>query len=446
MYFETLELKNFGPFSKYTASFSPNGVNIISGPNGVGKTQLIGAIIFSLLGKTVVDIVPKGKHPSEVSLSICEGQITELINSSYDERNPKIQITGQTSELNSTNLILADYLRNVLQCQDSPQLLLSDSHRLDVSLSDDEISIISQLQSKNKEIVNLVENLSRGSKKGEISASYLSEGQRNIAIFLKEFVSRQNTNSSIPLILDGLFPSFAWDGMKIIASLLDQLCQKDQVILVTNSNAELYIQSENIKSHQKLEYNPSGDISSLSYNYFPRQYNRKARTRKLGKHQYVRGQRIQIEENRYYEFKEVKGNNPVRAISSIVDEYAVAFLNMGRKGVGRIYWGISDDRNVVGVNLGANERDELRRLVTEKLHQIEPPVAPSGYEINILPVLDFEKNNQNLFLVEVKIPYSQSEFLFSTGKGKVYIKTDAGKKKLSAQELQREILTRHNRQ
>jgi hypothetical protein len=446
MHFETLELKNFGPFSKYKASFSPNGVNIITGPNGVGKTQLIGAIIFSLMGKTVVDIVAQGKFPSEVTLSICEGQITELISSSYDERNPKIQITRQTSQLNSTKLVLADYLRNVLQGQDSPQLLLSGSHRLDVSLSYDEISIISQLQSKNTEIINLVGNLSRSSKKGEISTSYLSEGQRNIVIFLKEFVSRQSTNSSIPLILDDFFPSFAWEERKVIGSLLDQLCQRDQVILLTNSNAELFIQSENIKSHQKLEYDPSGNISSLSYTYFPRQYTRKAKTHKLDKHQYVRGQRIQIEENRYYEFKEVKGDNPVRSISSIVDEYAVAFLNMGRKGVGRIVWGVSDDRKVVGVNLGANERDELRRLVTEKLHQIEPPVAPSGYEINTLPVLDSEKNNQNLFLVEIKIPSSQSEFLFSTGKGEVYIKTDAGKKKLSAQELQREILARHNRQ
>ena len=48
-------------------------------------------------------------------------------------------------------------------------------------------------------------------------------------------------------------------------------------------------------------------------------------------------------------FKEVKGDNPVRSISSIVDEYAVAFLNIGRKGVGRVYWGVSDDRKVVGV-------------------------------------------------------------------------------------------------
>jgi DNA repair exonuclease SbcCD ATPase subunit len=101
MYFETLELKNFGPFSKYKASFSPNGVNIISGSNGVGKTQLIGAIIFSLIGKTVVDIVPKGIFPSEVTLSIREGQITELISSIYNGRNSKIQITRHTSQLNS---------------------------------------------------------------------------------------------------------------------------------------------------------------------------------------------------------------------------------------------------------------------------------------------------------------------------------------------------------
>ncbi|VAW30581.1 hypothetical protein MNBD_CHLOROFLEXI01-4269 [hydrothermal vent metagenome] len=233
--------------------------------------------------------------------------------------------------------------------------------------------------------------------------------------------------------------------MQLVGNLLDDISQRDQVILLAFSDVNLNMKMENIKTHQEILVSYPGNISSLAYNYFPRQVLQKTKATKYDIHQFVLGQHIQVEENRYYEFKEVKGNNPVRSISSIVDEYAVAFLNMGRKGVGRIYWGVTDDGNVVGVNLNVKERDKLRRLVTEKLHQIEPPVAPSGYEINLYPVVNYDDEDLNLFLVEVKVSSSKSEILFSTGKREVYIKTDAGRRKLSPQEIQREILERHNK-
>ena len=136
MYFDTLELENFGPFSKYKVSFSPNGINLITGANGSGKTQLVGGIIFSLLGRKVIDIVPNGKIPSEVSLSICDGQQVENIKSHYSGGNKRtVQITRKTSQPNSHDFTMSDYLRLMLQGRDSAQLLLSDNQRLDISLS-----------------------------------------------------------------------------------------------------------------------------------------------------------------------------------------------------------------------------------------------------------------------------------------------------------------------
>lgn len=446
MYFSTLEVKNFGPFPEYKTSFSPNGVNIVVGPNESGKTQLIGAIVFSLLGKSVVDITPMGNLPSEVNLSICEEQITEIINSRYDKNNPEIQIFKRTSApSDSGNMVLANYLRNVLKNHDGPQLLLSYDRTLDFSLSKKEIDIISNFQWQSKEIQDSWNELQQGLASREGSLSHLSEGYRSIAAFLKEYLYRKNTNRSIPLIIDDFISIFDSAGMELISKLIDDICQRDQVIILTFPGVNLSIKDENIKTQQNIIFSPSKDISSLSYNYFPRQVLRKANATEYDGHQFVRGQQIHVEENRYYEFKEIKGNNPIRSIINIVDDYAVAFLNMGRKGVGRIYWGVTDDGNVVGVNLNVKERDELRRLVTEKLHQIEPPVAPSAYEINLYPVVDYDEEDLNLFLVEVKIPSSKSEYLFSTGKGEVYIKTDGGRKKLSPQEIQREILERHHK-
>ncbi|MBT3315803.1 MAG: AAA family ATPase [Anaerolineae bacterium] len=444
MYFDTLEIKNFGPISEFKTSFSPNGVNIIEGLNGSGKTQLVGSIVFSLLGKNVIDIHPTGKTPSEVNLSIQDEEIIEFIKSKYDETSSEIQITKQTSDAaNSDAMVLTNYLINVLKRQNGCQLILSYDHRYNISFSQQEINTFSNFQWENKEIQDSWDSLRQGLERGKGSLKHLSEGQQLIIGFLQEYLYRKNTNHSIPLILDSFFPSLNWAGMKLIGNLISDISKRDQVIILTSQIAHLNIRTDDIKTQQEIAFSPSQNISALAYNYFPRRIFQKDKQIKHSKNQFVYGEHIQVDENRYYEFKEVKGNNSTRSIISIVDIYTVAFLNKGRKGVGRIYWGVTDDGIVVGVKLESSERDKLRRLVTEKLHQIEPPLAPSSYEINLHPVK--KEKSPDLYLVEVKIPSSESELLYSTGKGDVYIKTDAGKKKLSAQELQREILERHNK-
>ncbi len=54
-----------------------------------------------------------------------------------------------------------------------------------------------------------------------------------------------------------------------------------------------------------------------------------------------------MEETRFFEFKEIKGANPVNSIKNTCDEYVVSFLNSNG---GSVFWGIRDnDRIVVGV-------------------------------------------------------------------------------------------------
>ncbi len=155
---------------------------------------------------------------------------------------------------------------------------------------------------------------------------------------------------------------------------------------------------------------------------------------------YVLEQPVAVEETRYHEFKEIKGLNPVRSIRKIVDEYVVAFLN--REG-GRIYWGIRDeDRVVVGVRLNFRQRDEVRRAITDQVSRIQPALAPSAYQINFHEVYQDGQAVTDLFLVEVVVPRSQTNLLYFTGINEVFVKTDAGKKKLSGLELQDEIVRR----
>lgn len=256
--------------------------------------------------------------------------------------------------------------------------------------------------------------------------------------FAQEFVKRQNMDRSIPLLIDHVSQLFDQVGLKLIGDLLENIGRRDQVIILASPNGISNIIQESVRTCRELELPSTRFLASLSYNYYPRPV-RRVLEGTVGA-RFVLGQPMRIEENRYYEFKEVKGTNPVRAIGAVVDQYAVAFLNVGDHGIGRIYWGVRDtDRIVVGVKLSFRERDEIRRLVTEKLHQIQPPIAPSAYEVKIHPVHDSGGVVPDLFIVEVKIPSSPSDILYATGKDEVYVKTDAGKKRLPPLRFRRRL-------
>ncbi len=157
--------------------------------------------------------------------------------------------------------------------------------------------------------------------------------------------------------------------------------------------------------------------------------------------QFILHQSVTIEETRHYEFKEIKGSNPVDTIKNTVDEYVVAFLNSEG---GSIYWGIRDaDRVVLGVPLDSSQRDKLRRLVSEKLSQILPAVAPTAYRIEFHPVYEESGSSaQDRFVVEVIAPQVSASNLYFTGSNEAWVKTDGGKKKLKGPELQDEIIRR----
>jgi len=159
---------------------------------------------------------------------------------------------------------------------------------------------------------------------------------------------------------------------------------------------------------------------------------------------FILNRSVNIEETRYHEFKEIKGQDPVSAIKNQVDEYAVAFLNSDG---GRIFWGIRNgDRVVVGVNLTYKQRDELRRMVVEKLVQIQPAFPPSEYRIELHKT--YNEENSSLFdryVVEVVVPRGDPHTLYFTGGNEAFVKTDAGKKKLTGPEIRAEILAREHR-
>lgn len=160
-------------------------------------------------------------------------------------------------------------------------------------------------------------------------------------------------------------------------------------------------------------------------------------------YRFVIGKPTELEETRHHELKEIKGGRPVDIIKNASDEYVVAYLNSAE---GRILWGIRDsDKAVVGVRLASGEKDELRRVVTDKLNQIQPPISPTAYEVNLHPVYEDESCVTAIgdtWVVEIVAPQSTGGDLYATGGGEVWVKTDGGKRKLTPQQIQDEIRRR----
>ena len=146
---------------------------------------------------------------------------------------------------------------------------------------------------------------------------------------------------------------------------------------------------------------------------------------------FLQNQPVPFEETRFYEFKEVKGGNPVSSIKDTSDRYAVAFLN-GEGG--RLFWGIRDsDRIVIGVSLDEQKRNEIRRKVSEKLGAIRPPISVKHWQLKFHEVHDLRiAAIQDLWVVELVVspPREEENEIFYTGSGELFVKTPGGRKRL----------------
>ncbi len=158
---------------------------------------------------------------------------------------------------------------------------------------------------------------------------------------------------------------------------------------------------------------------------------------------FTRNQPVVLEETRYVEFKEIIGASAINSIKANADEYAVALLN--RDG-GRVFWGVRNDRVVVGINLNYSQRDEIRTEVTAKLSRIRPAVSMQEVSLEFYSVHD--DNGQDigdLYVFELDVPRGLPTQLYADGSHAVWIKTDAGKQRLTHEQVTAEILRRKGR-
>lgn len=122
MLFGKLSLRNFGSFDQFDMTFK-EGMNVICGDNGAGKTQLVGAVFAALIGKSAVRINAAGTGPSTVTVSLHEEGAAEdlMLTVSLDrEGQPHVEQHVVPSDDGRPAAPLGERLRAMLSNPDAP--------------------------------------------------------------------------------------------------------------------------------------------------------------------------------------------------------------------------------------------------------------------------------------------------------------------------------------
>lgn len=431
MHIARIQLKNFWPFRSFSCDFTAIGITTVHGRNESGKSQLLGSAVSALVGMDAIRLESAGSHPSSVRLSLKHEDRVEVL--CLDVRNEAGgQVELERSVVNErrepVEEVLGASLRKALKDPQGPRLIMDDRGRRPFTRADlyavEGRRTFEALPSHTREVLR---------KLSESDRSTASEGLQSLANVFHELAVRSLSPTPVPLLVDGLH-SLDYPGTEIVWQVLEEIAVNSQVLIAT------YDPSLPAGAVVDLD---GADRSRLSLASYGSSHKTAVARRPRAVPVFSVGEVFPGEEDRQLELKEVKGSNPVASIESVADQYVVAFLNAPVERAGRIVWGVRDaDRHVVGVPLNAADRDRLRRVVTEKLHKVTPTLAPSAYSIEFHRVEGGTHKSEDLCLVEVLVPAFCDQILFATGKQEVYIKTDAGRKKLTALEIQRELIGR----
>ncbi|CAB3759088.1 ATP-binding protein [Paraburkholderia solisilvae] len=426
MYFTKISLNNFGPFSDAKFDFEPHAINWIIGSNGSGKTQMVGAMLAAIVGKPALSMTAGGVGPSSVILTMEDGDISETVELHIAESS-----RGKP-EVSKTTGPLALHALTALSGSDSQRLMIGHANETKLEPLDfhEMETLLSDAIKDHPRWADFLRNSSRARDTG-------SGAQRSAAELISQFVVRRRARFKLPLIVDEVLWRWPRDEHDFLLRLLSEIARDSQVFLLSPHRHEIEVGPGPVTQISGMR----GPASLAAFNSWYETPKSNFRPQRQSK--WVKGAKYPALENRTCEFKEVKGGNPLGAIKGVVDQYAVAFMNAGLAQEGAIFWGIRDtDRAIVGVQLRPQDCDELRRIVTERLHQIVPPIAPTAYRIDLHPVTNGSTVIDDLYVVEVRVPSVRRTLLFATGGQEVYVKTDAGKRKLSALELQQELIQR----
>jgi len=430
IYFKNLDIENFGPISHKHIEFS-KGVNLIKGINSSGKTQIIGTIIYSILGKSVVNLNFNTELTSSVKLQLSDEDSIQHIISEVDYQNNKKRVT---QIVNPENVQLHSILKKSIIEYDTPSIYF-DNFKVLSKISKRNVSDFESRFPKLAES-NSWQNIIQYSKTGN---GVFSEGAKYLFKLLSFYVEHQKSILKLPLIIDNWHMLMDSGSREFMYTLIFELGKSHQIIYTGfDLPDDKFLNNSDFK-FTEMNLERERQISPINFNYnLPIQ--RKVKKKNKEENRFYLGEIFESDENLNIEFKEVKGKSPKNSIKSIADQYIVAYLNSIDNKVGRIFWGVKDEnKKIVGVSFSQADRDDIRKTLSELFLSIKPEITPSSFSIVFHQVYNIDKAITDLYLLEIVVPPIHSRYLYSTSKGEVYMKTDAGKKKLSIIQIQLEL-------
>ncbi|ENM5907571.1 putative DNA binding domain-containing protein [Vibrio mimicus] len=428
MYIKSLKSRGYSVFPSLEISFVPNDLNVIQGQNASGKTQIFGALRACIEGEKCLNRGPFVEGDF-LEVELVENGREHLLGYQVNHLN---KLT-KTSEENA----FIKEVHESIAFSDMPCIFIDENHKFNASnilQSDVELGVIERFKDC------LGEDIMEGffSSSDKVHSNSLSF----IYLIVNECLLRLTRGLHLPLVLDCMGFEFLDEiSKRKVLNLLKLHSDSFQTIVFASQACEL--QPANLV----LDIKPSeskgfGSIFYKNNGMVGHQAKLQKTVTKLNPGYHL-GAELKKDENLETEYKEVKGNNAVNSIKDIADQYIVAFLNSPQLKQGRILWGVTDtNREVVGVSLNYSQRDDLRRNLVNKLHDIQPTIPPSCYRVEFKPVYLKNKPVNDLYVLEVSVSPFESEFLFCTTKKEVFIKTDGGKRKLSPYEIQLEYRDR----
>ena len=140
MIIKSLSLKNFRNHSYLSYEFSPN-LNVLTGPNAAGKTNVVEAIYYLSLARSFRtteddELIQKGKDRAEISAVCSEGDINRKVRIVLTEAGKQIFINNKAiskiSELSNCMNVLLFEPKDVMLFRGSPK---ARRDFLDINLS-----------------------------------------------------------------------------------------------------------------------------------------------------------------------------------------------------------------------------------------------------------------------------------------------------------------------
>lgn len=426
MHIENVFIENFGPIARLQCHLEKDKINFIIGENGTGKTSFMAAIYAQLKKGDYITYDKNSNRIANVILTLKLKKASIEIHQKYEAGNHEMEIKKLTNfheqikELEELDIVTIKNLDMINIKDISSKKIINFLKRYEEKVSNKKLY---------ETIMQKAQNID--------GFHFISGGEQSI---LKIINILSDIEENTIVICDNVLERDSVDITRFILEIMHEMKENQFIIIRLDGTKDVIPESwfNNIRLQEPIrERNPVGIYGTQWEEYETKQ------KVKNEKHIYYKGEQLAEEESKSLEYKEIKGNNPCGSIAQNAGIYTVAFLNTKKLKKGCIKWGITDDRIVEGIILDKKQKDTIRKRICEELKEIKPYIGADDYEIRFENV--FLKSGEKLedtYVVELIIKIGSNNFLYATARDEVYMKTEAGKRKLNILEIQEEFAKR----